>query len=1422
MELKRVYERYRGRLRHSAFMAVVVLAAIAVTCLLVALLHATQSEEWPVSAVVFGCYGGGLLIMVVIAQIVGYIVMMAAAHTLGMWLDWEAAQSHKHARSSTREVIEARVKLECEREQQEQLLLSVIPAYIAAEVKRHNMLRVAGECTTELPPNSHPKKQFYDLYVQRHTNVSILYADIVNFTLLSEQLTACDLVMTLNDLFGRFDQIAKENQCMRIKILGDCYYCVSGLPVSRPNHAVNCVNMGLGMIHAIRKVRMAVGFNVDMRIGIHTGNVLCGVLGLHKWQYDVWSDDVTLANHMESGGLPGRVHITRATLNQLDDKFQVEPGQGYLRDQYLADHKVDTFLVVASKEDEGDGGAVGVGEDRPRLKTATKMTKYVECWGADKPFASLAETTLAKNIRLTSVALIESSLLPPGSVLCDCRRWQSGWWGWRREVEYRGRPHEHHHHALACASAHALLLAALVAAALSTRSWWLCVGVGLTVVVAVVVGVAGWAWWCGREVVTRRWAVRVMTSAGMVLLCVLLPMTWLVVPDEPQPVLETGGPATPLPTTLEHDANMTLPILILPSRSPSKDAELLAWACLVSIGVVSVFPRVGACTKIMVMVSVTGAHICAILLHHHHHNILLEFFSHHYHSLPGVSWWMVVGVQVVALVGVLGILGKQSEARARTHYTWASRVAVEQKEVETTRGINKILLENILPSYVAHRFLVSNTPQELYHERYTSVGVMFASIPNYKEFYDETDVNKQGLECLRLLNEIICDYDKLLHKMKYSLVEKIKTIGSTYMVASGLHPGKEQARDRTEHCLVLLVEFALSMAAVLDAINKESFQSFKLRVGLAHGPVIAGVVGAQKPQYDIWGNTVNVASRMDSTGLMGRIQVTEETAAILQGAGWACECRGPTLIKGKGTLTTYFVSTPYDPPVSELRPTASSHALGSEGAALPARVPFGLRRENSANLKVPSDQPKIPIILPAGARLSQDLTNASTVTSNACSQASSDGLAAKNNNSIKKVLVTVKDGVSSSRVITEIGNGDYLARTSTNNAAAQARSQPQFHSKNETQVRSVCSQPTGCETDHSHTSNLPSPRQHMNHSSPDYDERQGVTSNPETRNSLPKESSLSQSQRMASTSGVIKPTLDYTTTKAQHQNKLTLRAISFESSQFIAAQAARRGETVCLGTQGNVTYENSTTQRQSESSVPESNSHQEQKSEDKNPSKLKCEYFTRKSEDKHEKCGKKEENTVGDSYIIVDTRDFSESPLGLEKVRNIKENESSKHTKENVNENVTNEGLLQKCKIYENPIDGLKKHKLVSRVAKEDAATSQNGHFEKKTQEARDDRGNYAIRPHNLSLREKTSILPKIRRGKSADISTSEKICKTENPLSKSMVNYVTDRESESSMTEGSERETSNSDSRGKICSVTKPVTFTRSGLARKKSQVFV
>lgn len=139
-------------------------------------------------------------------QLLGELIFLASASISGLYFRIMSDAAHIDAVDGTRIGIEQRVRLECEREQQEQLLLSVIPAYIAAEVKRSIMLKMADACQTA-GGQSHTR--FHEMHVQRHNNVSILYADIVNFTPLSEQLTASDLVKTLNELFGRFDQIAQ-------------------------------------------------------------------------------------------------------------------------------------------------------------------------------------------------------------------------------------------------------------------------------------------------------------------------------------------------------------------------------------------------------------------------------------------------------------------------------------------------------------------------------------------------------------------------------------------------------------------------------------------------------------------------------------------------------------------------------------------------------------------------------------------------------------------------------------------------------------------------------------------------------------------------------------------------------------------------------------------------------------------------------------------------------------------------------------------------------------------------------------------------------------------------------------------------------------------------------------------------------------
>lgn len=192
--------------------------------------------------------------------------------------------------------------LEAEQQKSESLLLNILPAPIAERLKR-------GETTI----------------VDRLAEVTVLFADLVDFTALAAELDSVAVVRLLDDLFSTFDELARAQGLEKIKTIGDAYMVVGGVPTPRPDHAEAVAELALNMMAHVRRNFAGQPGPLQLRIGLHTGPVIAGVIGRHKFNYDLWGDTVNTASRMESLSLPGRIQVTAATRDRLADRYTFEP-----------------------------------------------------------------------------------------------------------------------------------------------------------------------------------------------------------------------------------------------------------------------------------------------------------------------------------------------------------------------------------------------------------------------------------------------------------------------------------------------------------------------------------------------------------------------------------------------------------------------------------------------------------------------------------------------------------------------------------------------------------------------------------------------------------------------------------------------------------------------------------------------------------------------------------------------------------------------------------------------------------------------------------------------------------------------------------------------------------------------------------------
>nr|XP_019957386.1 PREDICTED: adenylate cyclase type 9-like [Paralichthys olivaceus] len=939
--------------------------------------------------------------------------------------------------------------LEVEKALKERMIHSVMPRIVADElmkqgdeemgdnsVKRYSTSGAAAAISS--PKNNKRKKTsiprgqiiFRPFNMKRMEPVSILFADIVGFTKMSANKSAHALVGLLNDLFGRFDRLCELTGCEKISTLGDCYYCVAGCPEPRPDHAYCCVEMGLGMIQAIEQFCQEKREMVNMRVGVHTGTVLCGILGMKRFKFDVWSNDVNLANLMEQLGVAGKVHLSQATANFLDDRFQHEDaqvteriGQSVVADQLKG---LKTYLISARKMESNsqcncsqlglagpenadpwcpmprvhtpDGAPSACSVDPDKAKSPCLSCSVVPIPGEEQDLEEGViingchddhKTNSGKDASQLKCSPVVSAgrnpkalngLLSPRlealnnsqTSLCEMlqekekKTWSGGVMGMDhtaliplRSKNFRERSDAHFVDVI---KEDSLMKDYFYRPPINKLS--------LTFLERSLESAYRISY---QEEVETQAAIQTFASPtfssflDMLLCCsvfLALSLACFLRPLVTQQSLSTPALAlTAVAILLESLAllfsirmafylDSTLNCTRVLMRAISGwIARHFIGAVLVSVPAVAVFSHVTCdmhlsiqftmfvcCSVIIAIIqycnfcqlgywmrsslaTMVGLGLLALLFsspcsvakslffwsdrQNNNSNSSIVMSDSPVDPDPQLNPQDLLGpeacVAFFLLLLLVWFLNREFEVSHRLHYHGNVEADQHRIKIQNMRDQADWLLRNIIPIHVAEQLKVTQS----YSKNHDNVGVIFASIVNFSEFYEES--YEGGKECYRVLNELIGDFDELLRKPAFSNIEKIKTIGATYMAAAGLNAQQCADAAHPHAHLRALFEFALEMMHVVDDFNKNMLGfGFKLRIGFNHGPLTAGVIGTTKLLYDIWGDTVNIASRMDTTGVECRVQVSEESYCVLSGMDYEFDYRGTVNVKGKGQMKTFL------------------------------------------------------------------------------------------------------------------------------------------------------------------------------------------------------------------------------------------------------------------------------------------------------------------------------------------------------------------------------------------------------------------------------------------------------------------------------------------------------------------------------------
>jgi len=278
-----------------------------------------------------------------------------------------------------------------------------------------------------------------------------------------------------------------------------------------------------------------------------------------------------------------------------------------------------------------------------------------------------------------------------------------------------------------------------------------------------------------------------------------------------------------------------------------------------------------------------------------------KHMHNHFAAMPQVN------LVAVAVPFLLDIFIVREFVRTRT---------IAERQIKEANAKNEELLLNILPSETAEELKATGTAEA---KSFDEVTVMFTDFKNFTQASEKMNAK----ELVSEINYIFSGFDKIISKHN---IEKIKTIGDSYMCAGGL-----PVANKTNAVDVVSAALGIQhfMNQLKDEREKENKRSFEIRIGIHTGPVVAGIVGVKKFAYDIWGDTVNIASRMESSGEVGKVNISGATYELVK-EKFQCTYRGKIPAKNKGEIDMYFVEASLEPPnMKTTDPHANAIAFSS-------------------------------------------------------------------------------------------------------------------------------------------------------------------------------------------------------------------------------------------------------------------------------------------------------------------------------------------------------------------------------------------------------------------------------------------------------------------------------------------------------------